>query len=63
MKPNNDYGQFCIIDEDNEEYTQQVIIDRDSIIKNELYFQRSPVIKVCVAVLYICNYIYELLTV
>lgn len=65
MKPSNDYGQFYIIDENTPEYTQQVTIERDPIpiLKNDLYFNNSPIIKVCIAILYVCNYIYESITV
>ena len=63
MKPNNDYGQFYLIDENTPEYTQQVTIEKDNILKTDSYFNHSPVIKVCIAILYICNYVYELITV
>lgn len=63
MKPNNDYGQFYIIDENVQEYTQLVSIESEPILKTELYFHSSPVIKVCIAILYICNYVYELIAV
>lgn len=63
MKPNNDYGQFYLIDENIPEYTQQVIIEPEPILKNDLYFYHSPAIKVYIAILYICNYVYELITV
>lgn len=63
MKSNNDYGQFYIIDENVQETMQQVTIEKDNILKTESYFYHSPVIKVCIAILYVCNYVYELITI
>lgn len=61
MNTNNDYGHFCIIDEDIEGYRQNVIIELEPQIKNDSMSRRTPLITACVLILYIYNYICNLI--
>lgn len=61
MNTNNDYGHFCIIDEHIEGYIQNVIIELEPQIKNDSMSLRTPLLSVCVFILYIYNYIHDLI--
>lgn len=61
MNTNNDYGHFYIIDETIEEYKQNVIIEIEPQVKNHSSFLRSPLVRTGVLILYIYNYICDLI--
>ena len=64
MNNQNDYGQFYIIDDNDNEYIEHQIIDENKLeSKSFTPLQKSPVIKACLMILYIYNFIYELLVV
>lgn len=61
MNTNNDYGHFYIIDETVEEYKQNVIIEIEPQVKIYSSFLRSPLVTTGVLILYIYNYICDLI--
>ena len=61
MNTNNDYGHFYIIDETVEEYKQNVIIEKEPQVKNHSSFLRTPLVTTGLLILYIYNYICNLI--